>query len=132
MCHIYCHISGHIKKETHKSASHLGHKMSKMCQTYVWTVPSRIQGKISKSTSTHSTFRQIWDMLIAGRNRIKPRPFLLAFFHASQKGGQRVATLPKIEGNDGSATGRHCWPPMVPFNGGFPHASTNNTLLGSV
>ena len=54
VCHIYCHISGHIKKETHKSSSHLGHKMSKMCQTSVWTVPSRKKWKnqqINKHTS---------------------------------------------------------------------------------
>jgi hypothetical protein len=41
LCRIYCHISGHIKKEMHKSASQLGHKISKKCQTCVWTVPSR-------------------------------------------------------------------------------------------
>jgi hypothetical protein len=55
VCHIYCHISGHIKKETHKSAGQLGHKMSEMlCQTCVWTVPSRKKWKnqhIHKHTS---------------------------------------------------------------------------------
>ena len=53
VCHIYCHISGHIKKETHKSAGHLGHKMSDMCQTCMsdMHVDSSLKKKIEKSAN---------------------------------------------------------------------------------
>ncbi len=53
------------KKETHKSASHPGHKMSKKSKKCVWTVPSRKKmKKNNKSTHTHPTYRQIWDTLL--------------------------------------------------------------------
>ncbi len=45
------------KKETNKSASHLGHKMSKKCQTCVWTVPFRKKRK--KTTNQHARIPHI-------------------------------------------------------------------------
>ena len=66
ICWLYIYLAGRwrqitstaisqvtSKKETQKSASHLGHKISKKCQTCVWTVPSRKKGKKDKSTRTH-------------------------------------------------------------------------------
>ncbi len=53
------HLSGHIKKEMHKSASHLRHKMSKMFQTCVWAVPSE---KMEKGGCYMSPF---WNHILA-------------------------------------------------------------------
>ena len=45
------------KKETHKSASHLGHKMSKKSKKCVWMVPSR--KKMKKTTNQHTPIPHI-------------------------------------------------------------------------
>ncbi len=54
------------KKETNKSASHLGHKMSKKCQTCVYVDGSlqKKKEKNNKSARTHPAYRQIWDTLL--------------------------------------------------------------------
>ena len=60
-CHIHCPISDHFN-EKHKSASHLGHKMSEMCMTCMWIVFSKKQRKFTYPLARIP--RAIWDSLM--------------------------------------------------------------------
>jgi len=99
VCHIYCHISGHIKKETHKSEFHLGHIMSKMCKTCLWILPSRTKWKnqqINKHTShilaspgnANANILVCWQTFILRKLHCRPQKWPIRTRHG------RVATTP--------------------------------------